>query len=482
MTRTANRVLKMPGRVPTAGSAESAAESRDSALPLKAARQRPVYGQGRAAGLPATSTPCLVLTAGLLAAACTERITAPGQCPDFCPDRPTVRDTILRTALGRDTAFRDYWRPHEVSAFRGELLVADLPTVRSRALVRTGALLPPTHRFPGSDTTPYPIIVDSLRLRIAILRRDTAAHNLRLHLYRIPKDVDSLTTFDAVTPAFTDSLVRRVNVDSLIALPGRRDPATRDSVIVNDTTKVTTLLLMLDSARARYEPADSGRLALGLAVTTDSLASIVLGAGLTATWYARVDSAGVVDTIRLPPVNAGTVFATFVFDPPPAPLDSTLAVGGVPAARSLLRVALPPRIRDSTQIIRATLVLVPDRPAQGVPSDSFLVAARRVASDLGAKSVLGVNPDNRPDSSDVALAWVRIGSTDTVRMEVTRIVRRWAADTMVPAAFVLQQSTVPNFIVEGDTFAEIRFKPSSDAAFRPALHVTYMPRLRFEVP
>ena len=32
---------------------ESAAESRDSALPLKAARGRPVYGQGRAAGLPA---------------------------------------------------------------------------------------------------------------------------------------------------------------------------------------------------------------------------------------------------------------------------------------------------------------------------------------------------------------------------------------------------------------------------------------------
>src|SRR5947207_6255077 len=37
----------------------------------------------------------------------------------------------------------------------------------------------------------------------------------------------------------------------------------------------------------------------------------------------------------------------------------SLAVGGVPSARSILRIAFPRFIRDSSQIIRGTLTLVP---------------------------------------------------------------------------------------------------------------------------
>src|SRR5918996_274261 len=50
-----SRVLKNAQPRADGRISKSAAESRDSALPLKAARGRPVYGQGRAAGLPATS-------------------------------------------------------------------------------------------------------------------------------------------------------------------------------------------------------------------------------------------------------------------------------------------------------------------------------------------------------------------------------------------------------------------------------------------
>lgn len=424
----------------------------------------------------------LVVPAALVLAACVERIAAPGRCPEFCPgSRLTVVDTVLRTVLGRDSAFRGYVRPHEASV----TLAADLPGLRSWTVSKLRGI-PHTYRF-GTDTTQNPIVgVDSLRLEITLVHRDTAAHNLRLHLYRVLKTIDSATTYADLAPAFTDSLVRSVNVDSLLALPGRRDSVTGDSIAVDTTTRQTRILLMLDSAQAPYVQADSGVLAFGVGVSADSLASVALGSsragtGMRVTWYVRVDSLGR-DTVALPtPPTAGTDFDSFVFDPPPVPLDSTLAVGGIPAARSIVRASLPPAIRDSAQIIRATLVLVPDRPARGVPADSFLVVARRVVADLGAKSPLAVQ-QLPGDSSHAALAWVRIGSTDTVRIEMTAMVRFWAADTSAPAAFMLTQSTSPTSFAEGRTFAEIRFKPSSDAAFRPALVLTYVPRFRFGVP
>src|SRR2546422_3641901 len=72
-----------------------------------------------------------------------------------------------------------------------------------------------------------------------------------------------------------------------------------------------------------------------------------------------------------------------VFDPPTPPLDSTLAVGGAPSARSILRVVLPRAIRDSSQIIRATLILVPAVPVKGAPSDSLDRKSTRLNSSHG---------------------------------------------------------------------------------------------------
>src|SRR3989449_10232623 len=109
----------------------------------------------------------------------------------------------------------------------------------------------------------------------------------------------------------------------------------------------------------------------------------------------------------------GTTLANFVFTPPTAPLDSTLAVGGVPSARSLLRVAFPKFIRDSSQIIRGTLFLVPAVAARGAPADSFVMEVRTVLADFGRKSPI----DARLDDSIV----IHPGRTDTIiKIEVTR--------------------------------------------------------------
>jgi len=192
-----------------------------------------------------------------------------------------------------------------------------------------------------------------------------------------------------------------------------------------------------------------------------------------------VDSAGVMQVPR--GQRVAPAFDTFVFDPPPAALDPDLVVGGAPAARSILRLDLPRAIRDSAQVVRATLLLVPAQAAQGVPADSFLLAAYRVQADFGAKSPLAA-PIVAGDSSNVAAAWVRVGQTDTVRLEVTQLLRYWASDTTSAPIFMLRQLTPIGGLTEGASLAEILFYSSRTPAFRPALHVTYVPRIRVGIP
>lgn len=415
----------------------------------------------------------LLIGALFAVAACTEDVTAPGQCPDFCPGgQVTVIDTVLRTVIGRDSAFRGYVRADEAAA----MLVADMPFVESRAIWRTVLQLP--RITVRNDTLTGAILgVDSAWLRIVITQRDTAAHNLALSLYRLPLTIDTTTTFADLAGPFTDSLLKTVNVDSLLAKPGHRDPVSGDSVIFDSTSTRVILLLKLDSAQARYVPADTGRLAFGLRVSADSLASIAIGTNATfgggldpqLTRYVTVDSATVAVKRTLTP--RGTEFDSYVFTPAAPALDSTLAVGGVASARSLLRFTLPAAIRDSAQIVRATLVLVPASPAQGVPADSFFVIANGVTTDLGAKSPIAAG-----DSSRTGSTRVRIGAADTVRIDLTRLLRIWSNDSTAATAVMLRVNG------EASSFAEIRFQPSSNAAFKPALHVTFVPRFPFGIP
>src|SRR5205814_32663 len=153
--------------------------------------------------------------------------------------------------------------------------------------------------------------------------------------------------------------------------------------------------------------------------------------------------------------------------PPPAPLDSTLAVGGVPSARSLLRVAFPQFIRDSSQIIRGTRFLVPAVAARGARADSFVMEARTVLADFGRKSPI----DARLDDPIV----IHPGATDTIKIEVTSMLQLWAADTTHPTVFLLRSRA------EAQYFGEIRFYPSK-AALRPTLQITYVKQFPFGVP
>jgi len=406
----------------------------------------------------------------LLVAACVERLTAPGHCPDFCPSgQITIVDTLLTNSINRDSSFRGYVLAYEAAL----MLAANVPgatdTLDGRPIFRINGF---GSRFVLSATDTGAILgADSARLQVYVVRRDTATHNLRVQFYRLPFTIDTSTTFGSVAGSFTDSLVRTVNIDSLLAQPGRKDPVTGDSVVVDTANHRLVLSLKLDTAAARYVATDSGTVAYGIRIAAGTPASIAFGKGTIGPvlqWYLRVDSLGTPGGVARTPGALGAAFASFVFSPSPAPLDSTLAVGGVPSAHSLLRVAFPKFIRDSSQIIRGTLFLVPAVAPRGTPADSFVIEARTVFADFGRKSPID------PRLGDTTV--IHVGATDTVRIEVTSLLQLWAADSTHPTVIVLRPQAEAQF------FGEIRFYPSVTAAFRPTLQVTYVRRFPFGVP
>jgi hypothetical protein len=102
--------------------------------------------------------------------------------------------------------------------------------------------------------------------------------------------------------------------------------------------------------------------------------------------------------------------------------------------------------------------------------DSFTVEAHTVLADFGAKSPIAL------DATRTDTTVIRIGATDTVKIEVTNLLQFWAADSTRPTSIVLRAKA------EGTSFAEIRFYPSKAQAFRPRLQITFVRRFPFGAP
>lgn len=425
----------------------------------------------------------------LLAMACSDELTAPGNCPNFCPGGQIgIADTILTDVIERDSSFRGYLQASGAE----QMTVADIPgIVDSRALFLMNKMILRVIPTPG-DTTTVPISVDSSRLRVEIVRRDTSASNLTLRLYRMPLTIDSSSTFASTDADFTATPIDSVNVSDLLSRPEVFDTATLriwGDTIQTDSAGHTlqispadsTLIIFfdLDTLRAPFVTADSGQLAFGIRVSADSLASIALGANEFVDrdpqiqWfyhYTVPDTLPAADSVKAASQLRETLFDGFVFDPPNPALDDNLTIGGAPSARSLLRVNIPDFLRDSADVVRATLVLVPVAPVEGVRGDSFTVLIRPVLTDLGAKSPLSTL------GATFGRQTVHVGDGDTLRIELSNLIRTWARDTSAVTAMMMGQ------VPEAASFTEIRFFSSRTPAFRPALHVTYVKRFPFGAP
>ena len=132
-------------------------------------------------------------------AGCQERLTQPGECPALCPGGvPEVVEEVLEAAPQLDSTFSGY-------AERGQAQVLLVSSgVPSDADTNFAVLVfnprPDEIRF--RDTL-RSYTIDSIRLGIGLIARDTAVNNLRFELYRLPPTLDTAAlSYDGIRPLF----------------------------------------------------------------------------------------------------------------------------------------------------------------------------------------------------------------------------------------------------------------------------------------
>jgi hypothetical protein len=392
----------------------------------------------------------------LLAAAitgCQERLTAPGECPDLCPgDQSRVFDTVITPIPNSDSSYTGYIARGSARA----LLVSNgLPASEDRAVYRFNAR---PDSIEVRDTL-RSYVVDSALLSINLIARDTLVNGLKIYLHRIDPGVDADATFESIE----QQLVPEAIIDSI---------AVADSV---NSGLVQTVLRGADVAKVALPVGTGGVLAIGVSMVAEQPSGIRIGAsgaGTGATFISYV-SLDVPDTgaVRHQTVTRAPAFNTFVTQSPSVPDPDFLTVGGEPSSRALLRFDLPQHIEDSATIVRATLELVPREPMLGLPSDPALIQASALLADLGAKSP--VTAEENFISADT----LPVGSEDTVRLDMTSIVRLWQATTERPEAVFLQ------LLPEAASFTRPVFGSTRSVTVgAPRLRITYLKPFPFESP
>jgi hypothetical protein len=382
--------------------------------------------------------------------ACQERLAAPADCPNLCPGGYQIRDTVLDPLPAQDSSFEGYVRVGQGSTLR---VSYQFPVSEDRAAFRFVAR-PDSFTVAADSVVPYTI--DSVALSVTVVYRDTAVKDLKLFLYRLPATVDSGVGFAEVEAAFTPANIV-------------------DSLPVDDTLVTQSLTAMLkDTALARVAiPAgDSGVLALGVQIRAAEGTGIRLGhlgsAGPSFVTHVTIPLTD--STTGTRQIARGPAFSTFVSEFVP-PFDPTvLTVGGVPSARTLIRFPWPSPLRDSAQLVRATLELIPLAPIPGLRGDTAFIDARPLLADLGGKSPATT------DAFFIATAPVPAGLSDTVRLEVRRALTSWQGDDPRPPAFMLQ------LFPEGSSFTRATFGSTRSPGFAPRLRVTYAAPFPFEDP
>ncbi len=393
------------------------------------------------------------LLAAVVLSGCQEKLTAPADCPALCPGgQPQVYDEVFTAVAGADSSFIGYVQAHQA----GGLLVSNgLQGSEERALVR---FLARADSVSLRDTL-RGYTIDSVAFTLTVAARDTGLDGVDLLLYRVPTTFDSTTSFADLDLAFVPgNLIDTVHVPDTL-----------------NTGVVRTVFQGADLSRVQIAPSDSGKMAIGVQIASATPTGVRLGAlgggnGPLFTTYVTLDVPDT-GTARLRTLGLSPAFNTYVSKVPQVADSLLLAVGGAPSARSLLRFSLPPRIRDSATIVRATLELTPTVPITGLPTDTVRLIARAVLADVGAKSPLSSVAGRVPEDT------LEIG-TNTVSLEAVRLVELWLGATSRPSALVL--SLTP----EAASFSRPVFHSTRavDPAVRPRLRLSYLISFPFESP
>ncbi len=401
--------------------------------------------------MKARSGRLLVATLALAAAAaaCSEQLTQPGQCPELCPGgTPQSQEEILTALPSQDSTFTGYTQQSSGSVM---LVGSGIPTLAdtSFGVIKFAAR---SDSITFRDTL-RAYTIDSVRLTLLSVARDTAARNVKVQLYRLPSNLDTTTlSYAGVQPSFVPA-----NLITQAVLP--------------DTALADTLRLTLSGSaltNLTLQPADAGVLAIGVAITGNIPTGGRVGNRLS---ILPPDFITFVTPIATPTQAQGidvvATFAGYVSRQTPV-LDPTfLTVGGVPSSRVLLRFPWPARLRDSVTIVRATLELVPVQPVAGLPNDPGTLNVRGLATDFGAKSPV--------EPLSLGILPLAANVTDTVRVEVARVLQFWQIGLLRPPAVFLSVSP------EVETFTRAVFG-STRSGSPPRIRLNYLPRFPFSRP
>jgi hypothetical protein len=386
-------------------------------------------------------------------AACRDELTTPADCPALCPGgQQQVQESVLTAVLEGDSTYIGYVAPGLGPSLR---VSNGLPVSEDRALT---LFLPRPDSISVDGTNRVVIRLDSAIIAVTLQARDSNVTGLKLFLYNLDTALDTLTTFADVEPQMV--------LANLI-----------DSIAVPDSVQSGLLRLVVSGAdTAKITADDSGRFAIGIKISADAptgirLASIAATGSPNVTHYVRVDPTGIADTLKAKQTfTRFPQFTTFVSQSPPAFDPDLLSVGGAPSARSLLRFALPLTIRDSVTILRATLELTPNAPILGLPNDPALLQAFGVVGDLGAKSPIITS------GTTIGLIEVESGTTDTLSIDITRLVRLWQTDDGLPQVVFLALAP------EAASFTRPVVRSTRSPAGAPRIRITYYQTFPFEVP
>lgn len=413
----------------------------------------------------------VVAIGAAIVTACQERLTAPAECPELCPGgSPQVFDTVVPALAGLDSSFPSLAEFASgggyVNRGRGVALLVShgLPASEDRAVYR---FAPRSDQIAVRDTL-RTYTVDSAAITVTILARDTLVTGLKLFLYRIPSGVDSTTEFGGIDPLLTPA--------NLI-----------DSIVVPDSVRtgaVGATVTGADVSRIAFAGADS-TLAIALGMTASAPTGIRVGSltSSTASTFTTFVTVDVPDTgsLKKQTISRATTFNTFVTQNPVVPVDSLLTVGGEPSSRALVRFGLSSQFLDSSKIVRATMELTPVRPILGLPSDPTTLLINQLVSDIGAKSPISF------DTTFISHDTLASVQTDTMKIDVTNIVRLWQSSRSRPQSVFLRIGPFQT-PQEAATFARPVFfstrshGPDPSVLVAPRIRITYQRFFPFETP
>lgn len=378
----------------------------------------------------------------MLVAGCREDLTAPGNCPEFCPAKLIdVFDSLFVGSVVADSAWTGYVAPDKAARAQ---VVSDGAVAESHATIRFIALPDEIGARPIAS-------IDTFRLDILVTGR-AAVSGLELVVHRLPADLDSTTTYADLQPYFEDSTQIAVIAlpDTLVGgvvgtpLPGDAFPT------LADDDWVAAVGLRIAAGPEAY---------VDLA-TLESVGQAVL------TMYAKVVQGE--DTTEANDFRLAAFDSYVSVDQTPFDRD-VLGVGGAPSWRSILRVDLPSYVVDSSDVSRATLILVPSEPILGAAGDTLRLRADALIEDVGPKSPIVAPLPETGDTLSVGGLNLFVGASDTVVIDVTHIIKPWRADTTRPHSIVLWM------VPQASSLGQARFWSSRNAASAPSLAITYVP-------